>query len=734
MTRDIMGRRMTNIDFPAIAGDVARRLFDEPNAALSKEHELRYGNNGSLAIYLKTGTWYDYEAKEGGLLLKLIERTVPGQHPIDWLKREGFIDCGPSDGGTVELHFDFRDENKKLLSQEVRVERRDTGKKVTVWQQRPDGNGGWIKNLDGVRRVLYRLPEVIGTSSSGSTVFVPEGPKKVDALVGLGLRATCNPMGAGKWQPEFNQFLRDQDVVILPDNDPPTKNKKTGGVLTHPDGRPRRTGIDHAEDVARNLKPVAKRVRVLLLPNLPKKGDVVDWLRVGGGTKEKLLELVDAVPDWKPSDNADPSAKLAEFVAYRPQHNYIFKPTGETWPARSVDAQVGQVSTEDGPMSASAWLDIHSPVEQMTWIPGEPALVKDKLVIDAGWISRPGSTVWNLYRPPVLVPVPGDVSLWRDHMTTLWGDEGARHLISYFAQRVQRPHEKINHALVLGGHQGIGKDTILEPVKRAVGTWNFKEVSPHQLLERWNDFYKAVILRINEAHDLGDFDRYALYDRLKAVEAVPPDTLRIDEKHIRQYYVFNVAGIIITTNHETDGLYLPADDRRHYVLWSETTKDNFDKSYWEKLWDWYEDGGIAHIAHHLATLDLSGFSAKAPPMKTEAFWNIVNSSITSEDVEMADVLEKLGSPKVVTVEMVKSKSEPGFESWLGDRKNSRLIPHRFAEAGYVRVRNPDAKNGAWLIHERRCMVYGKRELPLKQCYDEIKKMVLDQKLPQHDLF
>jgi hypothetical protein len=74
---------------------------------------------------------------------------------------------------------------------------------------------------------------------------------------------------------------------------------------------------------------------------------------------------------------------------------------------------------------------------------------------------------------------------------------------------VQRPEQKINHALVLGGEQGIGKDTILEPAKYAIGAWNFQEASPQQILGRFNGFVKSVILRISEARDLGEFDRFA---------------------------------------------------------------------------------------------------------------------------------------------------------------------------------------------------------------------------------
>jgi hypothetical protein len=130
---------------------------------------------------------------------------------------------------------------------------------------------------------------------------------------------------------------------------------------------------------------------------------------------------------------------------------------------------------------------------------------------------------------------------------------------------VQKPEEKINHALVLSGNQGIGKDTLLEPVKTAVGPWNFIDVSPQHMLGRFNGFLKSVILRVSEARDLGDVDRFAFYDHMKTYTAAPPDVLRVDEKNLREYNIFNVCGVVITTNHKTDGIFLPADDRRHFV-------------------------------------------------------------------------------------------------------------------------------------------------------------------------
>ena len=91
-----------------------------------------------------------------------------------------------------------------------------------------------------------------------------------------------------------------------------------------------------------------------------------------------------------------------------------------------------------------------------------------------------------------------------------------------------------------------------------------------------------MILRVSEARDLGDVNRYEFYDHMKAYTAAPPDVLRVDEKNLREYSVFNCCGVIITTNHKTDGIYLPADDRRHFVAWCDLDKEDFDRGLLEQ--------------------------------------------------------------------------------------------------------------------------------------------------------
>src|SRR4029077_6096648 len=113
-------------------------------------------------------------------------------------------------------------------------------------------------------------------------------------------------------------------------------------------------------------------------------------------------------------------------------------------------------------------------------------------------------------------------------------------------------------------------------------------------------------------------------------------------------------GIIITTNHKTDGIFLPADDRRHFVAWSDLTKESFEPAYWTGLWRWYDSGGDRHVAAYLAQLDINSFDAKAPPPKTPAFWEIVDASRAPEDAEMQDAIDALDAPDVLTLEQVAS--------------------------------------------------------------------------------
>jgi len=109
----------------------------------------------------------------------------------------------PAAGARREVRaYDYVSEADELLFQVVRFEPKD------FRQRRPDRKGGWIWNLDGARRVLYRLPDVIEALASDRAVFIVEGEKDADALWRLGIPATCNAGGAGngKWRASYSSI------------------------------------------------------------------------------------------------------------------------------------------------------------------------------------------------------------------------------------------------------------------------------------------------------------------------------------------------------------------------------------------------------------------------------------------------------------------------------------------------------------------------------------------------
>jgi hypothetical protein len=266
-------------DFAALIEPVARRLLGEPNASLSTRTELRFGTHGSLSVVItgpKRGTWYDHEAGHGGGVLDLVRtrKQLSNGEALDWLRAEGLLappEAPTRESGRIIATYDYRAADGTLAFQVVRKEPKTFG------QRRPNGSD-WVWNMDGVERLPYHLPELLSAARE-ATIYVVEGEKDVDALHGRGLVSTTNPGGAGKWRANMSEYLRDHDVVILPDNDD--------------------AGEKHATDVTTKLYGIARSIRVLRLPDLPLKGDVSDWF-AAGGTLDELERLAAEVPPYAP--------------------------------------------------------------------------------------------------------------------------------------------------------------------------------------------------------------------------------------------------------------------------------------------------------------------------------------------------------------------------------------------------------------------------------------------------
>jgi hypothetical protein len=433
---------------------------------------------------------------------------------------------------------------------------------------------------------------------------------------------------------------------------------------------------------------------------------------------DQLLDSIIARANAMTAEASVPPAEgvlsVLDFWSVMPEGRYLCVPTGDLWPAASVDARAQWPMHDGRTVRPSKWLDQHRQADQLTWHPGLPQVIEGQAIVEGGRVSHDGVRAFNMYRPaPTRKHSFGDVLPWRDHLQRLYPEEW-QHLEQWLAFKVQRPGDKVNHAIVLGGGQGIGKDTLLEPVKAAVGSWNLCEIGPAQVMGRFNGFMKSVILRISEARDLGDVDRFTFYEHMKPIIAAPPDVVRVDEKNLREYSVANVCGVILTTNHATSGLYLAPDDRRHFVAWSRVERTAFSEQYWSDLWKWYEVGGMERVANHLLSLDISGFNPKAPPPRTEAWHAIVQANADPEECELSDVLEHIGKPEATTIvricDAAKRMQMFDLAGRLTDRAKRRQVPHMLDRAGYVVVRNPHAADGLHRIEGRRTAIYARQDL------------------------
>jgi hypothetical protein len=304
------------IDFSLFCEQVAIDLWGPPNQRLSNDKELRWGARGSRSLDRRRGIWHDHETGEGGSTLQLlmlvenlsysaavsrVRRDYAGTATRPQANGRGYTKANGQDRTTARTQplrevvetYGYNDELGNLSFEVVRYEPKD------FRQRRPDGKGGWIWNLDGVRRIIYRLPQVIEEIANGRPVFIVEGERDVGSLAAIGIVATTNPGGASKvqpggtyrskWLPEYSQFFQGADVILVPDND--------------------ETGRAHMQAAAAALTGAAKSIRYLDLaqhwPQMPDKGDVSDWLADGGGTAEALWLLVEAAPDWTPPAKSD---------------------------------------------------------------------------------------------------------------------------------------------------------------------------------------------------------------------------------------------------------------------------------------------------------------------------------------------------------------------------------------------------------------------------------------------
>jgi hypothetical protein len=237
-------------------------------------------------------------------------------------ERQPFSLAGLRPGGIWRLRgrpkefverYDYHTEDGSVLFTKLRFRDTETLAKTFIQlTPAPDGSPRWLfgRASNGVDEVLYHLPEVVRAASAGGEVWIAEGEKDVDALRRLGLVATCNADGAGKWRGELADALKGcARVTIIADNDPGEAEAKRRS----PGTREWWQGQRHATDIADSLEARGIPWRAFTLPDAGGFAckDAAEWLAAtakGDITDENAADLrarieaaADAAPPW-PAD------------------------------------------------------------------------------------------------------------------------------------------------------------------------------------------------------------------------------------------------------------------------------------------------------------------------------------------------------------------------------------------------------------------------------------------------
>ena len=303
-------------------------------------------------------------------------------------------------------------------------------------------------------------------------------------------------------------------------------------------------------------------------------------------------------------------------------------------------------------------------------------------------VAREGLVYGNRWRDARPTPVAGDVTPWLQHLERMVPVEYEReHLLNVLAHKVQFPAHKINHAVLMGGHPGSGKDTLLAPFFWSVGgsaKANCSLVRNEELTQQWGYALECEVMEIAELRQSEAKDRRALENTLKPIIAAPPELLTVQRKGLHPYMALNRV-LVVAFSNERAAISIPSDDRRWFCLWADAARMPEDEAM--KLWNWYQNrGGFAAVAAHLYARDVSAFNPGATPPMTEAKMIMVEQGRSMGESYLVDIISRrlgefapgvVAAPFYALCDRLQGQAAPGV----------KLVPaalmHALKEAGWI---------------------------------------------------
>ena len=302
-------------------------------------------------------------------------------------------------------------------------------------------------------------------------------------------------------------------------------------------------------------------------------------------------------------------------------------------------------------------------------------------------VARDGDVYGNRWRDARPVPGSGDVTPWLEHCARLVPEQSEReHLFDVMAYKVQHPEVKINHAVLHGGDQGCGKDTMWAPFLWAIcgpGMKNRGLLDNDTLGSQWGYQLEAEVIILNELKEPEAKERRALANKLKPIIAAPPEMLTVNRKGLHPYDMVNRAFVLAFSN-DSVPITIDSQDRRWFCVWSSAPRMHPDDA--QALWSWYKSGGFEAIAGWLHSRDVSAFNPSAAPAWTEFKANLIEHGMSLAESYLVDMLRHkkgefakgvVGSPFHALCDRLAGSAPSGV------KVPQAALLHAFKESGWV---------------------------------------------------
>ncbi len=291
---------------------------------------------------------------------------------------------------------------------------------------------------------------------------------------------------------------------------------------------------------------------------------------------------------------------------------------------------------------------------------------------------------WRNARPPVAA---GNVTPWLDHCRVLVPEpKELEHIFDVMAYKLQHPEIKINHAILHGGDQGSGKDTMWAPFIWSVCGPHLKNrglLDNDTMSSQFGYALESEILILNELKEPDAKERRALANKLKPVIAAPPEMLSVNRKGLHPYQMANRVFVLAFSNDPVP-ISLDSQDRRWFCVWSHAPRMTPEAA--AKMWAWYKAGGFEAIGAWLQARDVSAFNPGAAPMMTEFKLNLVEHGLSMAESYLVEAMRLkvgefskgvIGSPFHAVCDRLAGSAPAGV------KVPQQALLHALKEAGWV---------------------------------------------------